>query len=793
MKKFTVMLFALLAVVLAFGVAACANDEGADGEYTVNYRIGSTVVHTEKTTGKLEGFTPEEKTGHTFDGWYLADTCTGDKFTAEKTDKNLELYGKYVPVSYTVTMDIDGETTTVKADHGTAAVLPKPEEKTGYTFDGWYIGEECTGDKYVTGTPVTGDFTVYGTYILNTYTVTMDIDGEKKMIKVDHGAVADIPTPDQKTGYTFDGWYLNAECNGAKYDMQSAVKGNINIYGKYVPNVYTVTLHVDDRQTEIKAAYGTVANISSGERTGYKFNGWYIKSDLTGDKYALNSTVKGDIDLYGEYTLIYEATYTSSSSAAENAADKAGDGFAHTAWKAAAVGENTLTVDLSEVQEVRRVTQKFAESAVWDFVIEGSRDNTNWATFTDCTKDTADDTYGVTVNGYFRYIRLVVKNTDKVASSSEFVVTTADMSKGTNIALGMKGASDSWAGGCETENAFDGNYSNMYCANDGGMGHYLAVEWTYDCYVEYVEFHMPTPIGVYNYEVEGRIGPSENNNWIKLEEACDHEGNVYGETQTFTLEVKREVSAVLIRFIQTPGWNAVREINVYGFKNVANGMTPEETADGKVYAIGDSYIGAVAVDGETPKAEYSIDGNTWTELTIENGFARADVYGGYIRTSGNAKIFATPLDNDLAMYIVPTTANEGDTSGDATCAERVCTMNPENTWRQFWCASAWNEERVLTFDLGNVCNLASFAYTFQDEIATPSYKLKVELSLDGENYTTKFDNFETGAAGKTFTGDLGNTRARYVKVTVHYVEGWTNCRQFSLYGTGAPVRYVEIR
>ena len=773
---------ALAAVLLAFGIAACGSPDGDKGKYEVNYRIAGEIVHTVETEGALEAWTPDAKTGHTFDGWYTALDCTGDKFTATKVGKDTDLYGKYVPIEYTVTMYADGTVTTVVAAYGTVAVLPDPDPVTGHTFDGWYTVETCDGDKYDEDTPITGDIDLYGTFKPVEYTVTLDIDGKKTMIKADHGTVAELPTPDSKIGHTFDGWYTDKNCT-VKYDEQTTVTGNLNLYGKYNANTYTVTLNVDGQKTVVTAKYGTAAAIPQQTvRPGYTFDGWYRKSDFTGEKYMTDTVVTQDVEIYGRYRLMYSA----SSETADNKATLAADGNDETFWKAAQEGESSLTVDLLSVSDVRTVTQKFAEIAEWDFRIFGSLDKTRWAPFADCTKETADDTYTVTVNGFFRYIKLVVYNADKFASSREFSVGTAEMNNGTNISLGMKANASSWQATCVAEYACDGDYGNIYCANDSNMGHWWSIEWSYMCYVTYIDIYMPSPAGEYTYYIEKRTA---DGSFVKVVDGTfEHEID-----KPYRHEINGEASAFVLHFVQTPGWNALSEVNVYGFKNIANGKTPQETNDGNVYEIGDCYIGAIGVDGLETKAEYSEDGNVWNEITLENGFARTDVYGGYIRTSGAAKIFATPLNSDLALYIAPTTANEGDTSGDPAFAERVCTMNPENTWRQFWCASSAGSERVLTFDLGNECILDSFAYTFQDEITAPDYKLKVEISLDNENYTTKFDNFETGGAGRTFTGNLDGTLTRYVRVTVLFVNNWTNCRQFSLYGVGAPVRYVEVR
>lgn len=54
--------------------------------------------------------------------------------------------------------------------------------------------------------------------------------------------------------------------------------------------------------------------------------------------------------------------------------------------------------------------------------------------------------------------------------------------------------------------------------------------------------------------------------------------------------MKREVNAVLIRQFSGPTRANIAEMNVYGFKNVAYGLTPVTEGGYDVYPIGESYL-----------------------------------------------------------------------------------------------------------------------------------------------------------------------------------------------------------
>lgn len=61
---------------------------------------------------------------------------------------------------------------------------------------------------------------------------------------MEYGHTATEPAAPEKTGYTFDGWYLGDE----KYDFSAAVEQNITLTAKWTLNTYTVTFEPERRQ-----------------------------------------------------------------------------------------------------------------------------------------------------------------------------------------------------------------------------------------------------------------------------------------------------------------------------------------------------------------------------------------------------------------------------------------------------------------------------------------------------------------------------------------------------------------
>ena len=117
---------------------------------------------------------------------------------------------------YTVTFDSYGGTPVPPAqevEYGLTATEPAAPEKTGYTFDGWYLGDE----KYDFSAAVEQNITLTAKWMQNTYTVTFDPNGGNELAEADKTkavkigeAYGELPTPTRK-GYNFAGWYTEAE------------------------------------------------------------------------------------------------------------------------------------------------------------------------------------------------------------------------------------------------------------------------------------------------------------------------------------------------------------------------------------------------------------------------------------------------------------------------------------------------------------------------------------------------------------------------------------------------------
>ena len=222
------------------------------------------------------------KTGYTFSGWDKAEAFA-------MPDEDVVISGTFTANNYTITFDTDGgsEIAPITQAYGSAVTAPADPEKSGYTFAGWYVGEDKVG---VPATMPLDGIALTAKWTPNKYTVKFYLDETKAETvytrEADFASDYTVPTP-TKEGYDFAGW-MNADgsdsglaagattqipLNGAEYYATWTVVDYELVYnagsGKFEDGKNTVTF---------MTAYGTAKadwqKPADPERAGYTFGGW---------------------------------------------------------------------------------------------------------------------------------------------------------------------------------------------------------------------------------------------------------------------------------------------------------------------------------------------------------------------------------------------------------------------------------------------------------------------------------------------------------------------------------------
>ena len=257
--------------------------------------------------------------GYTFAFWYLGEdeqNATAYDFNTPVTE-NITLTAKWNINKYTVTFDSYGGTPVPPAqevEYGLTATKPADPTLKGYTFAFWYLGEdEQNATAYDFDTPVTENITLTAKWNINKYTVAFNTDGGTPVPpaqEVEYGLTATEPAAPEKTGYTFDGWYLGDE----KYDFSAAVEQNITLTAKWQKKTFTVKYYLPDEtgawvekkmDTVDSVDYATYSLWTPNAEDGYEFSGWYQKAADIGVKAKVEKLYMAkEWKLYGKFTPI---------------------------------------------------------------------------------------------------------------------------------------------------------------------------------------------------------------------------------------------------------------------------------------------------------------------------------------------------------------------------------------------------------------------------------------------------------------------------------------------------------
>ena len=188
----------------------------------------------EMSAGTITGCTAGQEEGKTANGVFIA---AGGRFTQSP---GAQITGEVIG-AYTVTFQSEGGSevaSQIRAN--TPAARPADPTKEGYTFIGWYNGEE----KWNFADAVTEALTLTAKWQVNQYTITFKPEngGQDIVIKQDYGTAITPPAAPTRTGYTFAGW--------DKTIPSTMPAGDMIITARWTENRVIVIIRPDDSKDE---------------------------------------------------------------------------------------------------------------------------------------------------------------------------------------------------------------------------------------------------------------------------------------------------------------------------------------------------------------------------------------------------------------------------------------------------------------------------------------------------------------------------------------------------------------
>ena len=187
-------------------------------------------------------------------------------------------------------------------------------EKKGYTFIGWYNGDEKEKFDFDADTTTAPNvLNLVAKWDINQYTV---------QFVSDHGSFADQPIEHGKPiktdeltipdvdGYTFGGWYAD-ENRTIEFDFNTQITGNTTVYAKWTAKNYEVSFITEHGKTPTSQNVkynGTATDPGELTAEGYTFIGWYTDAAYT-KEFDFSTPIKGDTKVYAKWEKNAPNTY----------------------------------------------------------------------------------------------------------------------------------------------------------------------------------------------------------------------------------------------------------------------------------------------------------------------------------------------------------------------------------------------------------------------------------------------------------------------------------------------------
>ena len=254
-------------------------------------------------------------------------------------------------------VSVDGEE--VSVPEGTW-YMPETPLREGYDFVGW---RDAQGEMVTFPCAVTEDMAVEAVFAPHEYTIDYWLNGGffrgsvTTSITLESGSV-ELAVP-EKSGDTFEGWYLTPDYSGEAVERISCTGTNLSLYAKWSNAVYSIRYELGGgilyESNPASVTAETECLLHEPVREGYLFLGWYdgaqggTKYDRVGGDNAANVTLYA---LWQKSDALFSVLY-----------DYMGG---------EAMGENPVSVGVGEVYELLPASKAGYTFLGWNTQKDGS-------------------------------------------------------------------------------------------------------------------------------------------------------------------------------------------------------------------------------------------------------------------------------------------------------------------------------------------------------------------------------------------------------------------------------------
>ena len=238
--------------------------------------------------------------------WYI------EKVVLQDNTGNRTYY--YTNITFTVDSIVifnsngGSEVAGLPVEYNEKAVAPSEPTKTGYTFGGWYKDNTTFANLFdFTNTSIIENIELFAKWTINNYTVTFNSQGGSAISNksANYNSLITAPAAPTKTGYTFSGWYKEADCLNAWNFIIDKITTDKILYAKWTINNYTATFNSQGGSAVISkgADYNSVITAPAAPtKTGYTFSGWYKEAGCLNAWNFIIDKITTDKTLYAKWT-----------------------------------------------------------------------------------------------------------------------------------------------------------------------------------------------------------------------------------------------------------------------------------------------------------------------------------------------------------------------------------------------------------------------------------------------------------------------------------------------------------
>ena len=232
------------------------------------------------------------KTGYDLSGWKKGNTDWNFSTAIAETTT---LTAQWTPQTYAVTLNpVDGAIVSgnvTQYTYGVGATLHTDMARPAYTFGGWYVNQNYSGDAVTSiGTTDTGEKTFYAKWNPVTYTLTFDSLGgspENPITYTVEDTPLNLPANTTKTGYSLMGWYEESAPGTVMTQLEQGTYGNKTLYAKWAANAYQVVFDKNSQtatgemapQNFLYGADPVALTANAYSNTGFAMSGWATAAD----------------------------------------------------------------------------------------------------------------------------------------------------------------------------------------------------------------------------------------------------------------------------------------------------------------------------------------------------------------------------------------------------------------------------------------------------------------------------------------------------------------------------------